>query len=60
VERAAIAMSTIEEVRKAEKRVQEVLEALKKASAQDPRHLSTELKNATDDYARAVRELNSN
>jgi len=60
VERAAIAMSTIEEVRKAEKKVQEVLDALKKASAQDPNHLSSELKNATDDYARAVRELNSN
>jgi hypothetical protein len=60
VERAAIAMPTIEEVRKAEKRVQEVLKALKKASAQDPNHLSTELINATDDYARAVRELNSN
>jgi hypothetical protein len=59
VERAAIAMSTIEEVRTAEKKVQEVLDALKKAGAQDPNHLSTELKNATDDYARAVRELNS-
>jgi hypothetical protein len=53
-------MSTIEEVRAAEKKVQEVLEALKKASAQDPNHLSTELKHATDDYARAVRELSSN
>jgi hypothetical protein len=53
-------MSTIEEVRAAEKKVQEVLEALKKASAQDPNHLGIELKNATDDYARAVRELNSN
>ena len=60
VETAAIAMSTIQEVRTAEKRVQEALEALKKASAQDPDHLSTELINATDDYARAVRELNSN
>jgi len=53
-------MSTIEEVRAAEKKVQEVLEALKKAGAQDPNHLSIELMNATDDYARAVRELNSN
>jgi hypothetical protein len=53
-------MSTIEEVRAAEKKVQEVLESLKKAGAQDPNHLSTELKNATDDYARTVRELNSN
>jgi hypothetical protein len=52
-------MSTIEEVRAAEKRVQEVLKALKKAGAQDPNHLNDELRNATDDYARAVRELNS-
>ena len=52
-------MSTIEEVRTAEKKVQEVLAALKKAGAQDQNHLSTDLKNATDDYARAVRELNS-
>ena len=53
-------MSTIEEVRTAEKKVQEVLEVLKKVGAQDPSHLTTELKKATDDYARAVRELNSN
>jgi hypothetical protein len=53
------AMSTIEEVRAAEKKIQEVLEALKKASAQDPNHLNAELRKATDDYARAVRELNS-
>ena len=52
-------MSTIEEVRTAEKKVQEVLDALKKAGAQDPDRLSADLKNATDDYARAVRELNS-
>ena len=53
-------MSTIADVRAAEKKVKDVLDALKKAGAQDPNHLSTELKNATDDYARAVRELNSN
>jgi hypothetical protein len=52
-------MSTIEEVRAAEKRVQKVLAALKKADAGDPNHLSDELKNATDEYARAVRELDS-
>jgi len=52
-------MSTIEEVRAAEKRVQKVLDALKKAGGQDPNNLSAELKNATDDYAKAVRELNS-
>lgn len=52
-------MSTIEEVRAAEKRVNEVLESLKKAGAEDPNHLSSELRKATDDYARAVRELGS-
>ena len=35
-------MSTIEEVREAEKRVEKVLEALKRAGAQDPNHLSDE------------------
>jgi len=52
-------VSTIEEVRAAEKKVQEVLLALKEADVQDPNHLSAELKNATDEYARAVRELDS-
>ena len=50
-------MSTIEEVKAAEKKVQKVLDVLKKADAQDPNHLSAELKNATDEYARVVREL---
>jgi hypothetical protein len=53
-------MSTLADVRAAEKKAQEVVDALKKAGAQDPNHLCTELKNATDDYPRAVRELNSN
>jgi hypothetical protein len=52
-------MSTIEEVRAAEKKVQEVLGALKKTGAQYANDLGTELKNATDEYARAVRELSS-
>jgi hypothetical protein len=51
-------MSTIEEVRTAEKKVKEVLDALKKADAQDPNSLGAELISATDEYARAVRELN--
>jgi hypothetical protein len=50
-------MSTIEEVRAAEKRVQMTLDALKKAGAQDPNHLADELLKATDEFARAVREL---
>jgi hypothetical protein len=52
-------MSTVEEFRATEKRVEKVLEALKRAGAQDSNHLSDELRNATDEYARAVRELNS-
>ena len=51
-------MSTIEEVRTAEKRVQEVLAALKDDGAEDPNGFAFELKNATDEYARAVRVLN--
>jgi hypothetical protein len=51
---SGITMSTIAEVRAAEKKVREVLDALRKAGAQDPNDLSTELKNATDEYARAV------
>ncbi len=50
-------MSTIEEVRAAEKRVQQVLDALRKAGALDQNHVSDELKKATDEYARLVREL---
>ena len=52
-------MSTIEEVRVAEKRVKEVLDALKKTDAQEPNSLDIELRSATDEYARAVRELGS-
>jgi len=52
-------MSTIEEVRIAEKRVKEVLDELKKTDAQDPNSLGAELKSATDEYVRAVRELSS-
>ena len=37
-------MSTIEEVRAAEKKVQEVLNALNKVDAQDCNHLGAELK----------------
>lgn len=52
-------MSTIEDVRAAEKKVQEVLHALKKADVQDPNSLDAELRNATDEYATAVRGLDS-
>jgi len=52
-------MSTIEQVKAAEKRVKTALEALKKAPADCPSHLADELAKATDEYARLVRELNS-
>lgn len=52
-------MSTIEEVIAAEKKVREIMKALREANALDPEHLSDELKKATDHYARAVRELES-
>jgi hypothetical protein len=50
-------MSNIDDVKAAEKKVGEILAALKSAAEQCPKDLSTELKDATDDYARAVREL---
>jgi hypothetical protein len=50
-------MSTIEEVRAAEMKVKEVLEALNRADSRDPKCVNSELNRATDDYARAVRKL---
>ena len=52
-------MSTIEEIRAAEQRVQRAVDALRNANALDPNHISDELNKATDEYARLVRELNS-
>jgi hypothetical protein len=52
-------MSTIEEVRAAEQRVQRAVDALRNANALDPNHISDELTKATDEYARLVHELNS-
>lgn len=50
-------MSTIDEVRIAEKRVQELLSKLEKIGGNDPDNLTDDLRKATDDYVRAVREL---
>ena len=52
-------MSTIEEVRAAEKKLQELVNALRSASAEDPDNLSAQLLTASDHYAKAVRELGS-
>jgi hypothetical protein len=54
-------MSRIEVVRVTEQSVKNALEALNKADKQDQNlqdRLIAELRNATDDYANAVRELN--
>ena len=45
-------MSTIEEVRIAEKRVKELLDELKKTDAHEPNSLDAELIGATDEYAK--------
>lgn len=44
--KSGVAMSTIWEVRMAEKNVQEVLDALKQADAQDPNYFSVEESSA--------------
>jgi hypothetical protein len=50
-------MSTIEEVRVAEKKVQEIVEGLRQAITEDQDRLQLELQAATDEYAKAIREL---
>jgi len=50
-------MSTIREVRAAQEKMQSVLDALNTAKVEDPNYLGTELRRASDEYERAVREL---
>ena len=50
-------MSTIQDVRAAEKKVQDILDALKNAGASDPENLRQKLVSASDEYAKAIREL---
>ena len=49
-------MSTIREVRAAEAKMKSVLDGLNTAKAEDPNYLGTELRSASDEYGRAVRE----
>jgi hypothetical protein len=51
-------MSTIDEVRSAEKRVRDLLDTMKLDPMSANRYVD-EMKNATDEYARAIRELKS-
>jgi hypothetical protein len=50
-------MSTMNEVRAAEAKMKSVLDALKTTKSEEPNYLDTELKCASDEYTRAVREL---
>jgi hypothetical protein len=50
-------MSTIADVRAAEKKVKEIMEKLGKAPPEDDTLLQEGLKKATDEYAKAVLEL---
>jgi hypothetical protein len=52
-------MSTIAEVQAAEKKLQELVNALRRAGADDPDNLSAQLQTTSDEYAKAVRELGS-
>ena len=52
-----VSVSTIQDVRAAEKKVQEILDALKNAGASDPENLRQKLVSASDAYAKAIHEL---
>ena len=50
-------MSTIDDVRAAEKKMHEILDALKDGQSQDLDRLQAKLRSASDDYAKAICEL---
>ena len=50
-------MSTIDDVRAAEKKMHKILDSLKDAQPQDLDRLRAELRSVSDDYAKAIREL---
>ena len=51
-------MSTMQQVRAAEAKMKTVLDALKTAKKEEePKHLRTELECASDEYKRAIRDL---
>lgn len=55
--RLVTSMSTIQDVRAAKHKLELILAELKKLGADDPNNLTQKLVNATDEYAKAVREL---
>ena len=50
-------MSTINEVSAAEEKMKTILDSLKTSNAEDANYLGTELRSASDEYARTVRDL---
>jgi hypothetical protein len=50
-------MSTMEDVRVAEKKMKDILAALRKDDLLNSDDLHEDLRTATDEYAKAVREL---
>lgn len=50
-------MSTMEDVRTADRRLEELLERLKRVGADDPDNLFGQLRQARDEYAKVIREL---
>ena len=55
--RVTRALSTINDLRAAEKRLQEILDAIQRSQTRDLARLSAELLEVTDDYTRVVGEL---
>lgn len=50
-------MSTIDQVRAAEEKMKNLLCARKNENPEDPNYLDAELRNAGDEYASAIRDL---
>lgn len=50
-------MSTIQDVRVAEAKMKCVMDALKTAETEEPNYLAAELECASDEYTKAVRDL---
>lgn len=50
-------MCTMNEVRSAEEKMKTILDNMKASKTEDPNYLGAELRSASDEYTRAIREL---
>lgn len=50
-------MCTMNEVRSAEEKMKTILDNMKTSKTEDPNYLGAELRSASDEYTRAIREL---